>query len=249
MTPYEIMAISLSAIAILIPILQWAWRKWIQKPILDYHPNGKARLFFNQSGSYLRIDGVYEAKNKPISIKKIDVCIKRQKDSKSLNLTWSTFISPVVQRVGINAIQSNETAHPFRIEANSIMCAFIEFADAFDSYTKTFLAKTSTLFQCIPQIHTEEQDYETALKIYKSNPEFAVAHSLVEKEFFWEIGKYDVTIQTHYEKKTLSCTFEFSIGQADYQLISQNITESLLSPLEDSYSLLRNYRWVDVELK
>ena len=60
MTPYEIVAICLSSIAIIIPIAQWAWKRWVQKPILNYHPNGTARLLFNQSGSYLQIDGVYD---------------------------------------------------------------------------------------------------------------------------------------------------------------------------------------------
>ena len=149
MTSYEIVAICLSSIAILIPIVQWGWKKWVQKPILNYHPNGTARLLFNQSGSYLQIDGVYEAVNKPISVKNISVCVKRQRDNETLNLTWSTFISPVVQRVAGNAVQTNETAHPFRIEANSIMCAFTEFADAFNSYAKTFKTKTDVLFQNI----------------------------------------------------------------------------------------------------
>ena len=58
MTPYEIVAICLSSIAILIPFIQWAWKKWICKAKLNYYPTGQAYLYFNHSGSYLRIDGV-----------------------------------------------------------------------------------------------------------------------------------------------------------------------------------------------
>ena len=249
MTPYEIVAICLSAIAILIPIVQWAWKKWVQKPILNYHPNGTARLLFNQSGSYLQIDGVYEAVNKPISVKNISVCVKRQRDNATLNLTWSTFISPVVQRVAGNAVQTNETAHPFRIEANSIMCAFTEFADAFNSYAKTFKTKTEVLFDKIPKICKESQDFNEAFKKYKKLSEYTNAKSFVESEFFWEIGKYDVIIQTRYDKKTIDYVLEFSVGQADYQQINQNIDESLTSPLKDVYGMMRNYQFVDVELK
>lgn len=249
MSPYEIVAICLSTIAIIIPIVQWAWKKWVQKPILNYFPNGTVRLLFNQSGSYLQIDGVYEALNKPISVKNIRVFVKRQKDGKMLNLSWFTFVSPVVQRVGTNAIQSNETAHPFRIEANSIMCAFTEFADAFNSYAKTFQQKTDCLFQHIPEYTKQNLDYSTAITKFQSTQEYSNAKTFVEKEFFWEIGKYDVTVQTRYEKKIVNYIFEFSIGQADYQQMSQNITESLVSPLKDAYGMLRSYQFIDVELK
>lgn len=44
MTLYEKLALIMSAIAILIPIIQWAWRKWAMKPILKYHPTGRASL-------------------------------------------------------------------------------------------------------------------------------------------------------------------------------------------------------------
>ena len=51
MTLYETLALIMSAIAILIPIIQWAWRKWAMKPILKYHPTGRASLWCNTSGS------------------------------------------------------------------------------------------------------------------------------------------------------------------------------------------------------
>lgn len=70
MTKYEGVSVVLSIIAIIIPIVQWLWKKLVQKPKVKYYPNGKAMLFFNHSGSYVRIDGVLEAINQPVSIKK-----------------------------------------------------------------------------------------------------------------------------------------------------------------------------------
>lgn len=86
MTFYELLAVILAAIAIIIPIVQAIWKKWFKKAKLNYISNGKAKLLFNQSGSYLQIDGVYEAINKPISVKKVTVQINRQKDDAKLNL-------------------------------------------------------------------------------------------------------------------------------------------------------------------
>ena len=129
------------------------------------------------------------------------------------------------------------------------MCAFTEFADAFNSYTKTFKTKTDVLFQNIPYICKEAKNYNEALQKYQTLSEYTNAKSFVESEFFWEIGKYDVVIQARHGKQTTNYVFEFSIGQADYQQINQNIDESLISPLKDAYGMIRNYQFVDVELK
>lgn len=168
MTFYELLAVILAAIAIIIPIVQAIWKKWFKKAKLNYISNGKAKLLFNQSGSYLQIDGVYEAINKPISVKKVTVQINRQKDDAKLNLLWSSFRSPVYQNIAGNALQTTETAHPFRIEEDSIMCAFIEFADVFDSFGKTFMQETKPLFENIVRIRKDYADYAEALSEYQS---------------------------------------------------------------------------------
>ena len=137
-TIYELFALILSIIAILIPIIQWAWKKWVIKPVLYHLPTGRAYLFINRSGSYIQIEGVFEAKNKPISVKNVALKVLRVKDDKVLNLRWSTFTSPMSQRMGGNYSSITETAHPIRIDGNSMICAFIEFADFYDSFQKRF---------------------------------------------------------------------------------------------------------------
>lgn len=246
MTFYELLAVILAAIAIIIPIVQAIWKKWFKKAKLNYISNGKAKLLFNQSGSYLQIDGVYEAINKPISVKKVTVQINRQKDDAKLNLLWSSFRSPVYQNIAGNALQTTETAHPFRIEEDSIMCAFIEFADVFDSFGKTFMQETKPLFENIVRIR---KDYAEALSEYQSLEEYKKAKSIIEKEFFWNIGQYRIEIETFYKNESVKYSFTFSISESDYRQLKSNIDESLVSPLKDRYAIMRNYQWADIELK
>ena len=125
-TVYELIALILSFIAIMIPIVQWAWNKWIVKPILKLLPTGKINPYFNRSGSYLGIESVYEAINKPITVKHIALKIVRCRDEKKLNQVWSSFWSPITQRFSGNYSSTIEGAHPFRIEKNSITTAFTE---------------------------------------------------------------------------------------------------------------------------
>ena len=249
MTFYELLAVILAAIAIIIPIVQAIWKKWFKKAKLNYISNGKAKLLFNQSGSYLQIDGVYEAINKPISVKKVTVQINRQKDDAKLNLLWSSFRSPVYQNIAGNALQTTETAHPFRIEEDSIMCAFIEFADVFDSFGKTFMQETKPLFENIVRIRKDYADYAEALSEYQSLEEYKKAKSIIEKEFFWNIGQYRIEIETFYKNESVKYSFTFSISESDYRQLKSNIDESLVSTLKDRYAIMRNYQWADIELK
>ena len=249
MTFYELLAIILAAVAIIVPIVQVIWKKWIQRARLNYISNGKARLLFNQSGSYLQIDGVYEAINKPISVKKVSIQVNREKNNDKLNLTWSTFRSPIYQNIAGNALQTTETAHPFRIDADSIMCAFIEFADNFDSFGKTFNQETKTLFESIAQIRKDYDEYSEALSKYQSSEEYKRVRSIIEKDFFWNIGQYNIELTTFYKNKSVKYSFTFSISESDYKKLISNIEESLVSPLKDKFRIMRNYQWADVELK
>ena len=136
MSRYEFISIVISVIAILIPIIQWIWNKFIKRPVLNNYYNSPAYLYFNQSGAYLRIDCAFEAQNKPISIRKIDLSIKRRSDKQSLNFSWSTFISPTTQSFIGAFTQTTEKAHPFRIDSDNIMCACIEFSDEYNTVWK-----------------------------------------------------------------------------------------------------------------
>lgn len=121
MTIYEKISIILSIIAVIIPtivipILKYFYIKIFKSPKLKHHITGRSQLYFNLSGSYIRIDGVYEAQRNSTSIKNITLQITRNIDNKKLNLQWSIFISPVNQCLLGNYSSTVETAHPFRIE-------------------------------------------------------------------------------------------------------------------------------------
>lgn len=249
MTFYELLAIVLAAIAIIIPIGQAAYKKWFIKPKLCFFPTGRALLFFNQSGSYIRIDGVYEAENKPITIRKILVKVTRQKDENRINLTWSSFISPVNQNMVGNYLQTTESAHPFRIEADGVTCAFTEFGDMFDSFGKAFKSATDELFNKISEIRCTYQDYQSAVAAYKKCPEYENVNKLLCKEFFWEIGKYDIDIEVSCGKANKHFCYTISVGEHENRVLAENIDESLLSPLKRAYGVSLNYCPVIVELQ
>ena len=129
-TVYEVIALIMSFIAIIVPFVKWAWQKWFVKPVLNHLPTGKVYPFFNKLGSYLKIESVYEARNKPIVVKNISLRMTRLRDEKKLNEKWSNFFSPMTQSFKGGLSYSAEGAHPFRIEIDSLTTAFTEFEDS-----------------------------------------------------------------------------------------------------------------------
>lgn len=249
MTPYEIVAICLSSIAILIPIVQLVWKKWITKPKLNYYPNGKITLFFNQSGSYVRLDGAVEAINKSISIKKINVQVIRCSDDKHLNLTWSCFISPISQKFAGVFSNSTETAHPFRIPENEVSCIFTEFSDGTYSVEKRSAQNTKKLFSIIPTLKNTYSNYEQALEKYKTVKDFDIATQDISKEFFWDIGKYKFNIEFIFLNKSVKFEYEFDINETEYNGLKNNIEESLVYPLKDAYTIQRTFYTSSIEIR
>lgn len=248
MTVYEKWALILSVTALLIPIIQWAWKKWIVSVRVKYYPTGQATLFFNQSGSYIRLNGVLEAERKAATIKKMSIVLTRKRDDRKLNLVWSYLISPVNASMLGNYVQSSEAAHPFRVEADSVACAFVEYSDPSDSSGKKIRSICADLLPLIMQV-VQNHTYDEALTALSKSPEYLDAKNNVFGDFYWEIGQYMVDVSVEYGKqKTKTFSFDFTVSEQDYNDLRSNIDESLIAKLKDFYSVRWSFRSPMVEI-
>ena len=237
MTVYEKWALIISVIALLIPIIQWACKKWVVTVRLKYYPTGQAILFFNQSGSYIRFYGVLEAERKAATIKKMSLVLTRQRDSRKLNLVWSSFISPVNQSMLGNYVQTMEAAHPFRVEADSVACAFIEFSDSSDSSGIKIRKTCDDLTPLLNKV-TQDHSYDEALLALSKSPEYIDAKNIVLNDFYWEIGKYTAKVSIEYGKqKTKTFSYCFTVSEQSYIDLRNNIDESLIIKLKEAYCM------------
>lgn len=244
-TILSIIAISLS---ILIPLAQWVWKKWIMRAKVKYYPTGQATLFFNQSGSYIRLNGVIESENKAATIKRLSIVLTRKRDDRKLNLVWSSLVSPVNQSMLGNVVQTTEAAHPFRVEADSVACAFVEYSDTSDSSGKKIRKKCADLVPLILQA-TQNHSYDEALAVFSRSPEYVDAKNNLMSEFYWEIGKYDIDVSVEYDKrKKKTFSFEFNVSEQDYNDLHSNIDESLIVSFKDCYNMRCAFRSPIVEV-
>ena len=241
MTVYEKWALVLSVVALLVPLIQWVWKKWIMTAKVKYQPTGQATLFFNQSGSYIRINGVLEAERSAATIKKMSVVLTHERNDRKLKLVWSYLISPVNQNMLGNYLRTTEAAHPFRVEADSVACAFVEYSDPSDSSGKKIRRICSELLPSIQRI-ASAHPYNEALALFCSSPEYIDAKNNLLSDFFWEFGEYIVVVSVKYGKeKSKEFSYEFIVTEQNSIELRSNIDESLISNLKDYYHVPRAF--------
>ena len=252
MTKYEKISVLLSiaaiAISILVPLVQWLYREK-RKAILKYYPTGHALAYCNLSGSYIRIDGVFEALRRAISLKKVSICITREKDEKKLNLEWYKLCSPASQSfMGMQA-SAEELAHPFRIDADHVACAFIEFSDPTDSAGKAIRLEYNNLLDECKKIKLSEPDYNKAVLLLKNTESYKTLKSALRKELFWEIGNYHATITANFADKDTVFTIITSVSESQYSQFLLGIEELCVYQLKNLYGMQGNYQSVLLDIR
>lgn len=244
---YEFLALLISIIALLVPLFVYLWRKFVQKAKLNYYPNGSIELFFNLSGSYVRFFGTLQAENKPVVVQKISLKIIRLKDNSERNLLWSSFISPYTQSLGNNFVLTSESIHAYFVDTKNVACAFLEFADPSQSVYKEY---NNTLQEYGSEINelVLNNDYKTAIELYEKTQCYKELGKILDKDFFWEIGKYSLEITFEYEKTSKKCFYNFSIGELENRLMKNNMNETLHSPIKDYYKVMGSYNNCRIEV-
>lgn len=254
MTIYEKISIVLSIIAIVIPtivipILSYCYNKFFRTTELKHYVTGLATLYFNLSGSYIRIDGVYEAQRNSTSIKNATLQITRNTDNQKLNLQWSMFVSPVNQCLLGNYSSTLEKAHPFRIEKDSIACAFVEYADLNNSANRTLNPLYLNLNQVASELFRTSITFDEAKAKYVDTDEYKAVKNEAMDFFYWKIGKYIAKIQTQFENKLTTFTYEFEVNETSINDLMFNLEEIMLAPLYNVYGLRYILKTVQVELR
>ncbi len=250
MTVYELIAIILSVLALIIPAIKWVYDKFIKRLKIDFLPSGMITLFHNKSGSYISLGGVYEAQNKSTTIKEISAKVVRKSDNATLSLMWSTFPSPVFRSVAGNYESSFETAHPFKVEADTLAPAFVEFSNItsnMDEVSNSILrpvvnASVSVLSQ--PNVTLIVAD--TAVKAL---PEYATARLALNDHFFWKTDEYEIVLTTIHSQGMFNKKYKFQLSNEESSLIRHNVDNLLVAHIADHYRLTLQMNTVRKEFK
>lgn len=229
---YEFLAIVLAALALIIPIIKWLYNEKIRKVKVNFLPSGMITLYYNRSGSYISIGGVFEAKNKSATVKEISAKVVRNSDSATLALRWSSFPSPVVKNIAGNMETTFETAHPFKIEKDSLFPVFVEFQNANVNAEEKFsilAMPTLTVANCFAsQVNA---DYISAVNQTKSTKEYHDASLALNDFLFWKCDSYRLVMTAKYEDSSMEKEYVFSISEEESSKLRTNIDALLFEPI------------------
>ena len=247
-TIYELIALILSAGTILFNVLRYMYTKYIVKPQIEYHSVGSLSLYSNLSGSYIKLNGVIDVLNKSVFVKKIRAKVIRSNDDKCINLEWSTFMSPVSQRITGSYMSSQEEAHPFRVWPGTTECAFIEYVDPYNASATEIETHIEPLKKTLNELLEKGLSYNEAYEAFVETTEYKDAKLSLEREMFWRVGHYTIELVIEYDNCKKAYPFSFDVTEGLYKDIKHNINECLISYLKDAYRVPYNYKTTMVKL-
>lgn len=247
MTTYQIISTVISIIALLIsigvPLCQYLWKTYWVKATIRFQHDGQVALFFNKSGAYIRINGFIESKRKSTIIKKVKLELTHDKTGKKLHLPWFSFISPVTQTLVSNNFQqtstlSKEIAHPFRLEANSIVCSFIEFGDPSQTTLIKIEKACSNFEQQISKQQLQNSSFQDILDFFSSKQIYIDAKNEILEEYYWNLGTYSMDITIVYDNnESAKFSYTFEIKEHEFDQLRNNVNEMLTIGLKEFYKI------------
>ena len=241
MTTYEIIATVIAILALLQPWMIKLWDRFCRRICVNFIPSSKIKLYYNRSGAYVYLGGVIEAKNKAAVVKDIAVKVVRKKDNAELLLDWSSFMIPVFQSVGGNAVTTSEIARPFKVEAGSLYPVFIEFTSTNiqESNRLTEIYNTlSSEFVGIMQLNITIDQAKLVLATLSSYRTFK---DELLQNFYWRADDYVIELTITYNNtKTQRYKFKFNIDVREADSLKGNIEKSLQSVVDEFYRVPTN---------
>ena len=237
MNTYEI----ISSILLLVSLVQpWVIKFFyhFQKIQISFIPSTKIRLFYNKSGAYIYIGGVIEAKNHSAIIKKITAQVIRNKDNAELNLDWSSFVAPVYQSIGGNAVATSEIARPFKIDVNSLAPIFVEFAIVNEQSSN----KLAEIYKFIQEdtitINRQSSTLAEAMEKLCNSNNYKTFKDELLQTIFWQQSQYTLKLTIEYnQEETMQCSYRFALDSNEALEFRNNIEKLLQHDLNQLYGI------------
>lgn len=239
---YELIAIIFSAIALITPIIKMLYNKVFKRLKIDFLPSDIVTVYYNKSGSYISFGGVFDVKNKPVVISKMSVKITRKSDMVELPLDWSTFSSPTYRRIAGAYESTYERAHPIRVEANSLVPLYVEFESVVENLEEKSNKTLDPVYRFTNALISSDQSITVskADAVVRASEEAKCARLALHNNFFWKEDEYIITLVTSYNKKTLLCSYCFSLSDEESKKLQENLDNLIVGAVADRFKLKLN---------
>lgn len=241
MSTYEIIATGIAVVALLQPWIIKLWDRFFRKIRVTFIPSSKIKLYYNKSGAYVNLGGVIEAKNKAAVVKDVSIKVIRQKDKAEQLLDWSSFMIPVFQSVGGNAVTTSEIARPFKVNAGSLYPVFIEFASTNIKENKRLTEIYNTIAAEAYNIMQSKITIEQAKQALVDLHDYKTFRDELLQNFYWKADDYIIELTIMYnDTKIQQYRFKFSIDANEATAFKENIEKTLQCVIDEIYRVPTN---------
>ena len=241
MTTYEIIATVIAVIALLQPWIIKFCNRFLRKICVSFIPSAQIKLYYNRSGAYVYLGGVIEAKNQIAVVKDISVKVIRQNDKAELKLDWSSFVAPIFQSVGGNAVSTSEIARPFMVEVGSLYPVFVEFASVNTQENDRLAEIYSIIAAEAFSITQSDVTLAQAKQRLADSQNYKNFRDELLQNFYWKEADYIIELTiTYNERKIKQYRYKFNIDANEAAAFKENIDNSLKSVIDEIYRVPTN---------
>lgn len=240
MTSYEILTITISVVAIItsigIPLIGYLYKK-LQKPRLDifefeYQP---LVLMYSTLGNRIKFNFSILCQKAPCVIRSVEIGISSESKANQIKMRW-VIMEPIRldwanSMNSVINLNSMTLAHPFHIDADTLMPLSIQF-EPFDNseFIETYdccLSQINGLV--IPEAIREDRLCDSFEVISVCNDDLNILSHDLARLCFWESGRYKLHIKLIYDaNQVFEKDFYFSLTAEESTQLQANAKKMLL---------------------
>ena len=227
-------AILIALIALIQPWIIYLWRRFLMTPKLDFYETGKIEIGFSSFGSTVGFNGTIRVKNRETFISKINLVVKKLKDSSVHEFEWAVFRDTKFN-IGNTEKINFELPYGILLKKDNPQRINIQFHDLKQQgeLRETYDILTKSWYDYLDKEYpyeTRKNDSDSAnqtiqvFEKFSKQPEFIKAYEKFKSEFYWEKSKYELKINFHSDdmSKNHSVDYEFELSEEECTRIKWN---------------------------
>ena len=137
--------------------------------------------------------------------------------------------------MGSDFVSGNEQVHPFQITENSMVPIFVEFEVKNRTSSKEINLYMNQIEKYAYELN-ENNDFNKIWELYQKETSYVETVKCLEKEFYWETGRYSVDMIIHYnDNSKTEYSVEFDIPEEKSLKLRMNIQEVIMFPFKQKF--------------
>lgn len=231
----------IAVIALAQPWIIFLWKKLIKSGTIDFFKTGNLEVGFSDFASTLGINGTLRGLDKELYVSKIELDLKKLKNSSAFNFEWAIFRDTKFS-LGNTQNMTLELPNGFIVSPQSPKSVNIQFHDTKQKEElRPLLNELNTKWTNYLNTHypydmrIKDTDREKKIQDYYNTfcatTESNTIYAKLNNEFYWEKSTYELTFKIFTSKpnKSFSFKYSFNLTEEDCESLRLNVISTMNS--------------------